>query len=50
MPSARIVTAPAEERQAMRERALRAAHDRYNWEAQLDTLFGVYRELLAAGR
>ena len=25
---------------------LRAAHDRYNWEAQLDTLFGVYRELL----
>ncbi len=45
-----IVTAPPEERQAMRERALAAAHDRYNWEAQLDTLFGVYRELLAAGR
>jgi glycosyltransferase involved in cell wall biosynthesis len=43
-----IVTAPCEERQAMRERSLRAAHDRYNWEAQLDTLFGVYRELLPA--
>jgi glycosyltransferase involved in cell wall biosynthesis len=45
-----IVTAPPEERQARRERALRAAHDRYNWEAQLDTLFGVYRELLPADR
>ena len=25
---------------------LRAAHERYNWEAQLGTLFGLYRELL----
>ena len=45
-----VVTASPVERDAMRERALRAAHDRYNWEAQLDTLFGVYRELLPAGR
>lgn len=45
-----IVTAPPKERRAMRERALAAAHERYNWEAQLDTLFGVYRELLPAGR
>ena len=45
-----IVTAPAGERLALRERALRAAHDRYNWEAQLDTLLGVYRELLPVGR
>ena len=45
-----IVTAPPEERLAMRDRALRAAHDRYNWEAQLDTLFGLYRELLPGGR
>jgi glycosyltransferase involved in cell wall biosynthesis len=45
-----IVTAPADERVAVRDRALRAAHDRYNWEAQLGTLFGVYRELLPTGR
>lgn len=44
-----IVTAPPAEREAMRERALRAAHDRYNWEAQLGTLFRVYGELLPAG-
>jgi glycosyltransferase involved in cell wall biosynthesis len=41
-----IVTASPEEREALRRRGLAAAHDRYNWEAQLDTLFGVYRELL----
>ena len=45
-----IVSASPEERRALRERALRAAHDRYNWEAQLGTLFDVYRELLPAGR
>jgi glycosyltransferase involved in cell wall biosynthesis len=44
-----IVAAPAAEREAMRARALRAAHERYNWEAQVQTLFGVYRELLPAG-
>jgi glycosyltransferase involved in cell wall biosynthesis len=41
-----IVTAPPVEREAMRDRALRAAHETYNWEAQLGTLFGVYRALL----
>jgi glycosyltransferase involved in cell wall biosynthesis len=45
-----VVTAPREVRLALRERALRAAHDRYNWEAQLGTLFGVYRELLSSSR
>jgi glycosyltransferase involved in cell wall biosynthesis len=44
-----IVAAPAAEREAMRARALRAAHERYNWEAQVQTLFGVYREVLPAG-
>jgi glycosyltransferase involved in cell wall biosynthesis len=41
-----IVTASPPERLALRERALGAAHERYNWEAQLGTLFGLYRELL----
>ncbi len=45
-----IVTASPDDRLAMRERALRAGHDRYNWEAQLGTLFAVYGQLLAAGR
>ncbi|MEO8436828.1 MAG: glycosyltransferase [Chloroflexota bacterium] len=44
-----IVSASPAERRAMRERALRATHDRYNWEAQLGTLFRLYRELLPAG-
>ena len=44
----RIVTAPPEERTEMRARALRAAHDRYNWEAQLQALFDVYRAILPA--
>ena len=42
----RIVTAPPAEREAMRARALRAAHDRYNWGSQVETLLGLYRELL----
>jgi glycosyltransferase involved in cell wall biosynthesis len=41
-----VVTAAPDEREALRARGLAAAHDRYNWEAQLETLFGVYRELL----
>lgn len=41
-----VVAIPPGEREAMRSRALRAAHDLYNWEAQIETLFGVYRELL----
>jgi glycosyltransferase involved in cell wall biosynthesis len=41
-----IVGAPTAEREAMRSRALRAAHERYNWEAQVETLFTIYRDLL----
>src|SRR3954452_20913548 len=41
-----IVTAEPAERDAIRERALRAAHERYNWEAQVGTLFSVYGDLL----
>lgn len=41
-----IVDAPPDEREAMRAKALRAAHDKYNWEAQLQALFDVYRALL----
>jgi glycosyltransferase involved in cell wall biosynthesis len=40
-----IVEAPQAERRAMRERALRAAHDTYNWETQVGTLLSLYREL-----
>ncbi|MEO5965456.1 MAG: glycosyltransferase [Candidatus Limnocylindrales bacterium] len=42
-----IVDAPPDERAALRARALAAAHERYNWEAQVDTLFGLYQDLLA---
>jgi glycosyltransferase involved in cell wall biosynthesis len=44
-----IVSAPPAERLALRERALRAAHERYNWEAQVGALFSLYRDLLPAG-
>ena len=43
--STRIVSLPDDERAAFRERALKAAHDRYNWETQLDTLLGEYTRL-----
>lgn len=45
----RVVGAPAVEREAMRERALRAAHERYNWETQVEALLAVYRELSTLG-
>ncbi len=41
-----IVDAPPDEREAMRARALRAAHERYNWAAQVETLLALYRELV----
>ena len=44
-----IVDASPAERLALRERALRAAHQTYNWEAQVGTLFGLYHDLLAMG-
>jgi glycosyltransferase involved in cell wall biosynthesis len=40
-----VVTASPDQRDALRARGLEAAHTRYNWEAQLETLFTVYREL-----
>jgi glycosyltransferase involved in cell wall biosynthesis len=45
-----IMSATPEDRLALRQNALRAAHDEYNWEAQLGTLFDVYRHLLPVGR
>lgn len=41
----RLVHASAEEREAYRERALRAAHGRYNWESQLASLLDEYTRL-----
>jgi glycosyltransferase involved in cell wall biosynthesis len=42
-----VLEAPPAEREAARARALRAAHDRYNWEAQATTLFDLYGRLQA---
>jgi glycosyltransferase involved in cell wall biosynthesis len=44
-----LLDAPDDERQAMRERVLAVAHARYNWEAQVETLMGVYARLVPAG-
>ncbi|MEO5885485.1 MAG: glycosyltransferase, partial [Candidatus Limnocylindrales bacterium] len=44
-----IVAAPAAEREAQRTHVLRVAHEQYNWDAQVVTLFAVYRELLPVG-
>jgi glycosyltransferase involved in cell wall biosynthesis len=35
------------EREAMRARCLAAAHARYNWESQVDALFGAYSRVIA---
>jgi glycosyltransferase involved in cell wall biosynthesis len=35
-----------DEREAARARCLAAAHRRYNWESQVDALFGAYRRLV----
>jgi glycosyltransferase involved in cell wall biosynthesis len=40
-----IVDGPAEERSAMRARALAAAHDTYNWESQVGALLEEYSRL-----
>ena len=42
----RILELPADERAAMRSRALAAAHDRYNWESQVGNLLALYDRLL----
>jgi glycosyltransferase involved in cell wall biosynthesis len=41
----RIVALPDEEWQAWRERCVTAAHDRYNWETQVERLLELYTEL-----
>ncbi len=41
-----IISAPAEARDRQRDHVLRVAHERYNWETQVDTLLRLYRELL----
>jgi glycosyltransferase involved in cell wall biosynthesis len=43
---ATLVALSPEERARLRRHILRVAHGRYNWGAQLDTLFGMYRELV----
>jgi glycosyltransferase involved in cell wall biosynthesis len=40
-----VVSLPADEWQAWRERCLAAAHDRYNWETQVERLLDLYSEL-----
>jgi glycosyltransferase involved in cell wall biosynthesis len=41
----RITSLPADEWQAWRERCVAAAHERYNWETQVDRLIDLYSEL-----
>ena len=43
-----IVDAPAEERGALRERCLAAAHRRWNWETEAARLLGLYEDLVGA--
>jgi glycosyltransferase involved in cell wall biosynthesis len=44
-----LLEASPADRAALRERVLRAAHERYTWEAQEGTLLGLYRGLLGDG-
>ena len=44
----RVLDRPAADRAAMRAHILDVARERYNWGAQLSTLFGLYRELAPA--
>ena len=44
-----VLEQPPAELAAMRERARRAAHETYNWDRQVKTLFDVYRRLLDQG-
>jgi glycosyltransferase involved in cell wall biosynthesis len=41
----RVLEAPPEERASMRMRAWRGGQERYNWESEVATLVGLYREL-----
>jgi glycosyltransferase involved in cell wall biosynthesis len=40
-----IIDAPDTEREAMRARALKAAHETYNWESQVEVLLTEYTRL-----
>ncbi len=44
-----VLEQPPADLAAMRERARRAAHETYNWDRQVTTLFDVYRRLLDQG-
>jgi glycosyltransferase involved in cell wall biosynthesis len=44
-----ILEASEEDREALRERCLRAAHDRWNWETEGAGLLGLYRDIAGAG-
>jgi glycogen(starch) synthase len=45
-----VLDAAPEERLALRRRVLATAHERYTWESQAATLFGLYATLLDAPR
>jgi glycosyltransferase involved in cell wall biosynthesis len=45
-----VVLAPAAERAALRERCLRAAHERWNWETEGAKLVDLYGDLAATAR
>lgn len=40
-----ILSAPAADRDRLRDHVSGVAHEQYNWETQVDTLLGLYREL-----
>ena len=44
-----VLEASPEERAAMQARARTAADERYNWEAQVETLLGLYARLAPPG-
>ena len=41
-----VLSAPAVDRDLLRDHVLRVAHEQYNWEAQVGTLLGLYRQLM----
>ena len=45
----KVLEATPEEQEALRQRALRAAHERYSWETQSLTLLGLYAGLVSGG-
>lgn len=41
-----VLSASVVDRDLLRDHVLGVAHEQYNWEAQVDTLLGIYRQLL----